>query len=311
MLELSDTQAEIIRVFLDKYRDESNNISEGIAGNKLEEFGIVAKTFRNNRDYFLKNYFLRLSKVEYHGHRNYFYFQITRLGVLAYLKWLSKKSSQDVSLDKDFFSLLWKYWGNLVDIFGDILFDVLQKTIDRIEIRPQWILQIQDEQVYGGKLIETILVPLGTIDVKLYREYDSPQLQSLPEADAWKSTELFPSLNQEIDNKITSRFTFLLFFNLINSGSDSSEITTLMFPNRVRLFDFKKETLTDDDKEQKKLEIKKFIEKMEQNTDKLFSIILADKDLHDLMKSTVTEITESLNNRRSLKIMADKLGLSS
>lgn len=308
MLEINDTQAEIIKVFLDNYRDKTNEISEGLSGNELESYGIITKTFRNNRDYFLKNYFLRLSKVEYHGQRNYFYFQITRLGILSYLKWSSKKSKSDFWLDKDFFPLMWKHWDTLVDIFGESLFDILQSTIESIEIKPQYTLQFENEKTYGGKLNESIWISLGKIEVKFFREYDSPQLQSLPNIDAWKQTEHFTSLNQEIDDKITARYTFLLFFNLLNSGLSPSALAPLL-TNRITHFDLNKESLTEKDMEDKKIEIEKVINEVKQNSEKLFSIILDDGELYKLLKESIVEITQTFSNRPALKIMSEKFGL--
>ncbi|MCH7648511.1 MAG: hypothetical protein IIA83_07890, partial [Thaumarchaeota archaeon] len=155
---MTDKQAEIIKAYIDHYRDESNKITQGITAEGLEKYGIEPKTFRNHKDYFLKNYFLRLNTVEYHGSRNYFYFQVTHLGVLAYLKWQSKSEPSDIWLDRDFFPMLFKYWGELVESFEQVFFDVLTKTLNRIEIRPEFEGKIHSEEIFGGKLDESIII---------------------------------------------------------------------------------------------------------------------------------------------------------
>ena len=307
MLDLTDKQAEIIKTFIDHYRDGSNKISQGIPAKKLKDYGIEPKTFRNHKDYFLENYFLRLSTVEYHGNRNYFYFQITRLGVLAYLKWFSNSNSTEIWLDRDFFPDLHKHWVELVETFEQVLFDVARKTLDRIEIRPQIVREIQGQTVYGGKLYENITIPIGTIDVKIFRKYKQPDVQKNPTNLDWGVTETFESLNQDIDDKITQRFTFLLLFNLLNSGIDAGEFSNLMFPNYVKPFDDRKEYLTEEDKLEKKSEIATFHKKMQENVSKLFSIINQDESLHSLMKSTISEISDTLANKTTLQLISKKL----
>ena len=47
------------------------------------------------------------------------------------------------------------------------LFDVLKKTLNRIEIRPELEGTIHGEKVYGGKLEESIIIPMGLIEIKL------------------------------------------------------------------------------------------------------------------------------------------------
>lgn len=191
MLDLTTKQAEIIKVFIEQYRDESNKISKGITAKGLEKYGIEPKTFRNHREYFLKNYFLRLTKTEYHGFENYSYFQITRLGVLAYLKWQSTQKISSIDLDRDFFPLLFKYWGELVESFEQVLFDVLTKTLNRMEIRPEFEGVIHGEKIYGGKLEESITIPMGMIEVKIFRKYKKIDVQEIPKKLDYDTEDIF------------------------------------------------------------------------------------------------------------------------
>lgn len=307
MLDLTNTQAKIIKTFMDNYRDESNEISIGLTANKLEEYGNVSKTFRNHKDYFLENYFLRPTILDPHGMEDWHYFQITQLGVLAYLKWLSTQDSKEVELDRDFFPCLYKYWGELVEMYEQVLSDVLKKTLDRIEIRPEIEGTIRGEEFFGGRLDESIIIHLDNIEVRIFRKYKQPEVHEFPTKRDWGVLKQFENLNQEIDDKITERFTFLLFFNLLNSGTDAGEFLNTLFPNHIKPFDWNKESLTEDDKEKKKSEIKNFYDKMQKNTSDLFTIIKNDEDLHALMKKNISEIISDLSNRKNLLAIYEKL----
>lgn len=304
MLDLKDKQAELIKVFIEQYRDESNKISKGITAKGLEKYGIEPKTFRNHSKYFLENYFLRLTKVEYHGGENYFCFQITRLGILAYLKWQSTQKVSSIDLDRDFFPKLFEYWGELVESYEQVLFDILRKTLERIDIRPELEGKIHDEVVFGGRLEESIIIPMGMTEVKIFRKYSQPEVQEIPTKTDWGVSDTFESLNHEIDDKITERFTFLLFFNLLHVGTSSGELTNLYLQNNIE-YD-KNNTIKQSEEEVKSI-VAEFQKRTLENVDKLFSIINQDMELHYLMKSTIKEITDMLANRKTVQAIYDKL----
>lgn len=304
MLDLTKKQAEIIKVFIEQYRDESNQISKGVSTKGLEKFGIEPKTFRNHRDYFLKNYFLRLAKTEYHGFENYSYFQITRLGVLAYLKWQSSQKVSDIWLDRDFFPKLFEYWGELVESFEQVLFDVLRKTLERIEIRPEYEGIINGEKIYGGKLEETITIPMGMIDVKIFRKYNQLEVQEIPKKRDYDDEDIFELSNQEIDDKITERFTFLLFFNLLHLGTSGGELVNTYMQNYIQ---YDKNNSEKQSEEEVKSIYKEYANRTIENVTKLFAIINHDNTLHALVKSTIKEITDMLANRKTVQAIYDKL----
>lgn len=304
MLDLSNTQAKIIKEFIENYRDESGKIFQGITQKGLKKYGVEPKTFANHKKYFLKNYFLRLSAVEFHGNTKHYYFQITRFGVLAYLKWASTQPQNDVYLDKDFFPLLWKYWGKLYEIYGDVLPDIHRKAIDCLEISHQYVMSVKGNEYSSKKLAEVMTVPMGVVDIKIFDDYPVVELQENPTEKSVNETKIFESLNQNIDEKITERFTFLLFYNLLDVGLTGD--FRLLFDHVTSKF-FLNDNPTKSDLEKSKLEIQEFVEKLKQNTDEVFSIIKKDKELHNLMKSTLSEITKYLNNRKSLKTMIEQL----
>ena len=304
MLDLTDKQAEIIKIFIEQYRDESNKVSKGITSRGLEKQGIERKTFRNHQDYFLKNYFLRLTKVEYHGFENYSYFQITRLGVLAYLKWQSSKPESDIWLDREFFPMMFNHWETLVDDFQQVLFDVLKKTLNRIEIRPELEGTIHGEKVYGGKLEESIIIPMGLIEIKLFRKYKEIDVHLVPKKRDYKTEDVFELSNQEIDEKITERFTFLLFFNLLHLGSSAGELVNLYMQNYIQYDQNNSSSLTE---EEIKSTYSDYVTKTQEKVSNLFVIVNQDPMLHNLLKSTIEEITEMLADRKTVQAIYDKL----
>lgn len=305
MLDLNDTQAEIIKVFIEQYRDKSNKISRGISADELEKkYGIISKTFRNHKDYFLTNYFLRLNTLGYHGPRNFFYFQITRLGILAYLKWQSKQKVSSIDLDRDFFPLLFKYWDKLVESFEQVLFDVLTKTLNRIEIKPEFEGVIHGEKIYGGKLDESITIPMDMIEVKIFRKYKQPKVQEIPTERFVNKTDTFKTLNQEIDDKITERFTFLLLFNLLHLGTSAGELTNNYMQNWIK---YDENDSTKQSEEEIKTIFIGFHDRIQENITKLVEVINQDKALNTLMKSSILEITDMLANRKTVQAIYDKL----
>jgi len=296
-------QAKMIKIFIEHYRDESNNISEGISKNGMEKYGIDKNTFRNHRDYFLNNYFLRLSTLKHEGNNNSVFFQITPLGVLAYLKWQSTKEPSEIWIDHDFFPKLIEHWGELVEIFEVVLVEVLKRTLEKIEIRPEFEGKVDGEAFYAGKLDESITIPMGMIEVKISRKYKQIDVQEISTTKSWGKSTTYKSLNQEIDDKITERFTFLLFFNLLHAGTSPSAFVNLYMQNCLK-FDKESPEQSVDDKKQI---IKEFGKRLLENVHKLFLIINNDKELHLLMKSSISEITDMLANRKSVQDIYDRL----
>ena len=123
---------------------------------------------------------------------------------------------------------------------------------------------------------------------------------------SWGKKTIYHSLNQEIDDMITRRFTFLLFFNLLNLETDQIEFNNIIFQNYFRLVDIKKKSI----KKMKNKSLKTFGEihqRTIENTTKLFSIIKNDDVLLPLMKSSISEILDKLENAQSIKKIYAKL----
>jgi len=110
--------------------------------------------------------------------------------------------------------------------------------------------------------------------------------------------------NQEIDDKITERFTFLLFFNLLHLGTSAGELVNTYMQNYI---EYDKNDSTEQSEDEVKEIYKGYAERTLENVTKLFVIINQDKTLHTLVKSTIKEITDMLANRKTVQAIYDKL----
>ncbi len=307
MLDLSNKQAEMLGTFILFYRDKSGNISEGIAKNGLEKYGINKTTFENNKDYFLENYFLRLNSFE----KKILdtpaqYYQITMLGVLALMKWQLNLKKMLPLLDHDFFPLLYKYKNELGKQYGEILNNVLELTLERIDVHFETEYQHGKKIFFAGNLVESIRIPTKMMDVIIFRNYDELVLQKIPKSNKPRMSGTFENYNQKIDDNITERFTFLLFFNLLHVGISNREATNYLMryhyePDKKS----SKQIITLSKGDQKALD--EIFSRLSKGGNKVFSIINDDEELHSLMKSSLSEITDMLANRESIKAIYDKL----
>jgi hypothetical protein len=307
VLDLSNKQAEMLGTFILFYRDKSGNISEGIAKNGLEKYGIDKNTFENYKDYFLDNYFLRLNSFDKKLQEiPAQYYQITMLGVLAHMKWQLKLKKMLPLLDNDFFPLLHKHENELGKQYGEILDNVLKLTLERLDVHFETEYQHGKKIFFAGNLVESIRIPTKMMDIIIFRNYDELVMQKIPKSKKPRMSETFKNYNQKIDDNITERFTFLLFFNLLHVGISNREAT-----NYIMRYHFEpdkkssKQTMTLSKEDQNALD--KIFSLLSKGGNTAFSIINDDEELHSLMKSSLSEITDMLGNRESIKAIYDKL----
>ena len=293
----------MIRIFIENYRDTTDNVSEGISANGLQKYNIVKGTFRNHTAHFLNHYVLRLSTLKQQGNNNSKFYQITPFGILTYLKWTRTHESPKLDLDGDFFPKLFEHWASLIDIFGpDVFFKVVSRTLDKIDIIPELEGTIDDKPFYYGRLDESIMIPMGLVEVKIVRKYEKAKIQEIPTTKGWRKFKAYKTLNQEIDDKINERFTFLLLFNLLHLGTSTSAFVNFYAQDHLTYEKLEEQTLDDANQDIKKLE-KTILE----NVDKLFALINSDKDLCSLMKTSISEITNLLSNRKSVEDIYNRL----
>lgn len=306
VLDLTDMQAKIIYTFIFHYRDETGNISKGISKNEMQKYGIDKNTFRKLEDFFLDNYFLRSYRYNKSGLRpDDKFFQITRLGILAFMKWKLRIKDSFPFLDRDFFPLLFKYEDELGKQYGEILDDVLEITIERLDVHFEAEFKRGKKILFAGNLIEGIKIPTKMMDVIIFRNYDKLIIPKIPKSNKPRMSETFKNYNQKIDDNITERFTFLLFFNLLHIGISNREATNYIMRYRYK-YDKKTSKQTTFSKKDRQA-LDEIFSRLSEGGNKVFSIINSDEELHSLMKSSLSEITDMLANRESIQAIYNKL----
>lgn len=303
MLGLTDTQGQIIEQFVEHFTNKKGQILNGLTGAELEKYGIVARTFRNHKNYFLDNYLIRLNQIEYHGHQNWYRYQITRLGIIAYLKWIEGKHVKKIILmNRKFFPLIGKHWEQLFTRYGKILSQVMEQTIERIEIKSTMVGSIKEKPMHSSALTESITLQTGMIDLKLYRLYKPTIIQVKEKHSLMKIETLDNKSNLEIDNGISERFTFLFYYNLIGSGKDAGMIieicTKLLFPSKLKDLD----VLVQNPQQYKK-NMSKLMLKLEKNSQYVISLIKKDKKLYQLFYFTISEVNKQMKNSKILSYL--------
>ena len=118
----------------------------------------------------------------------------------------------------------------------------------------------------------------------------------------WGNPIPYESLNQEIDDKLTQRFTFLLLFNLLHTGTSNRAFLDLFLQNCFEYGKEPKKQILNDDQINKK-----FYDGTMKNVNQLFEMINGDDDLRLLMKSSISEILDLLSNRISLQDIHNRL----
>jgi len=293
MLELNDTQGHILGVFSEHHADNFGEI-QGISGGMLERMKIPAKSFRNHKDYLLDNYLIRLSKIEYHGNRNWYYYQITPFGVLAYMKWSNTKK-QTILFDVTLFHLIGKYWNKLSKRFGNSLDLLLIDSIERFSLVPTGEIKNHEQVAYTFSLIESIRLDSLYVDYTFHRFYDAPNIlhvkykQDLMEIDEFDNNE-----NLKSDSMLIDRFSFLFFYNLANLQFNANQKSSLY----MKLYSDKMMSKIRNKKlDVVKSDMHKFIEKTNKNSQFVIKLINKDNELSKLFHETFKELSKKIDKK--------------
>ncbi len=293
MLELNNTQGHILGVFSEHYADNFGNI-QGISGGMLERMNIPAKSFRNHKDYLIDNYLIRLSKIEYHATRNWFYYQITPFGVLAYMKWSNTKK-QTILFDGNLFPLIGKHWKKLSKKFGNSLDLLLIDSIDRFSLVPVGSLIKSDQIAYTLSLIESVQLVSLYVDYTFHRFYDAPDvLQLEPKMDLNTFDEFDNNENLKSDSMLIDRFSFLFFYNLSNLQFNANQKSSLY----MKLYSDKMMSKIRNKKlDVVKSDMHKFIEKTNKDSQFVIKLINKDNELSKLFHETFKELSKKIDKK--------------
>ncbi len=293
MLELNNTQGQILGVFSMHFADNFGKI-QGISGGMLERMNISAKSFRNHKNYLIDNYLIRLSKIGYHGNRNWHYYQITPFGVLAYMKW-SNKEKHTILFDGNLFPLIGKHWKKLSSKFGDSLDLLLINSIDRFSLVPNGSTTKHDQVAYTSSLIESIKLVSLYVDYSFYRFYDAPKILHVkPKNEYGESDEFNNKENLKSDLMLIDRFTFLFFYNLANLQFNANENTSLymkLYADKIM------SNIKNQQSEFIKMDILKFISKSNKHSQYVINLINKDKELGILFHETFKELSKKMDKK--------------
>jgi len=309
MIQINDTQGSIIEKFVENYTDSKGNILPGITSGMVEKFGIVPKTFRIHKDFLTKNYLIRLNRIEYHGMRNWLYYQITKYGALAYLKWIStKEKPTKATLNKLSFPLIGKYMVNIKKKYGMALRFMMEDTIEQIDVQPQTTLVYKGEEIPLKVLYVTMALQLGSIEVKFYQEHKLPDIIKTKnlKRDYLEIDDFSEQANEAIDNAIVERFTFLFFYNLIFLGRNVGVLTSIFLRSRPQLFNLEKF-----EKEKFEKDANRFEKRMKENSKYVLNLVKKDEELNSIFKKNLEEIISKMSKRESLDYLKKELKLIS
>ena len=309
MIQLSDTQGQILHVFVEYDADHYGNIGYGLTSGGLENLGINRQTFDNpnsriinNKTFLVANDLLKITKIEKHGKQRWIYYKITMLGVLAYLRWGSEsKSTPEITYSQTFFPLITKYWKIISELYGDMMNDILRYTSLRIDVGQQLILSIQSRDLKSKSIGCSITLRIDALDVVFVTFNGTYGYQH----NKRPITTLIEDKNNDSNMQLVNSFTFLFYYNLINAGSNAVEMLRLFLPRYVVV---KKQNSTYYfNKEKYRKDASDFHKKLERNQETILSIIKKDPDLHKLFVQYLDEIQTKLNQNLTIKKLRKNL----
>lgn len=304
MLELSDIQGRTLNAFVEYDADHKGKIGKGITSGKLEKLGINRKTFDNtdpksinNKDFLVDNYFLRITRKEKHGKQNWIYYKITTLGVIAYLKWgFGAKSSPDVVFSETFFPLITRYLKIIHEMYEDTMVNILSNTALKINITPQVTGTIKNLRVDSNTLVCSMMLRIGDFDIIYNQFLGEPILEKIQHI---VDTDYEDKRNNELNQKLSDCFTFVFYYNLINSGLNRNEMMNLFIKEnnflQIKNYDYHL------DEKKFKIKLKKHIIKLGKNYKKILKLIKSDSELHQLISGNFDEVLNKLNQTSVIK----------
>jgi hypothetical protein len=310
MLELNDIQGKILTAFVDYDGQNQGEIGKSVTSGKLEKLGINRKTFDNtdpksvnNKDFLIKNYFLRITRKEKHGQQNWIYYKITTLGLIAYLKWaFNTDSSTNIIFSDTFLPLISKYFKIIYEIYGNTLSNILSNTSQKINVTPQVTGTFKNKSINSNSIVCSMSLRIGDFDIIYNQFLGKPILEEIKHI---VDIDYDDKKNNKLNQKLSECFTFLFYYNLINSGSSSNEMFNLFLSENNYLH------IENDnhnfDKKEFRIKFKKFIIKLKKNKKKILKLIKSDPKLHKLISNNFDKVLVKLNQTSILEDMRKNL----
>lgn len=301
MIGISDSQAKILEKLIE-YDLESSEW--GLTSGAIEKRDINRKTFANNINWLLENYFVKITWSDDHGLQVWKYYMVTQLGVLAYLKWITKKDvEKSIDITERFAPLLVKHLGKIKEWYGDIADYALKKAVSQINVNPISVLHLKSKKKSqpSKEMVESMTLTFGSVDIIFYRDMGKPVFEKIHKfgKDIYDHRK-----NKKFGTDIANRFTFAYFFNLINlvySTGDFMEASMEINPIARR---FKNKIILEDTTKIIK-RTESLVNKLQENKKKVIQMISEDKDLSELFKSTISEMSSKIKEPKIIKYLQE------
>jgi len=310
MLTLSKTQGETLNAIIDYESDKFGEIGYGVTSGKLEKLGINRKTFDNtdknsinNKDFLVEKNFLRITRIEKHGTQNWIYYKITTLGVIAYLKWASELQYENqVIFSQTFFPLMTRHLRKIHELYGDTLNDIVSNTSLQINVKPQVTGTIKNQEHYSESIICSITLRVGDLDIIFDQFLGKYKFQKIQHD---INTDFDDSENNELNDILANSYTFVFYYNLINSGLNANEMSNL-FIKQYNPFKKNNDQYHTDEKEFKQT-LTRLKNKLQKNHKKILTIIKNDPELHEMFLQYLDKIMSKLNQDTIIKNLKKNL----
>ena len=310
MLNLNDIQGRILNAFVEYDGDNNGEIGYGLTSGKLEKLGINRKTFDNtdpksinNKDFLVDNYFLRITRKEKHGLQTWNYYKISTLGVIAYLKWAYNTiTSPDVTFSQTFFPLITRHIKIIHEMYGDTMSNILSNTSMKINITPQVTGFVKKQRVESNSIVCSMSLRIGDFDLIYHQFLGKPIFKKIQYR---TDIDFDDKQNITLNQKLSECFTFLFYYNLINSGISSNEMSNLFYNENNYLDKESYDSIFD--KKEFRIKFKKHIIKLRKNNKKILKLIKSDPELHKLILNNFDEVLSGLNQTSVIEDMRKNL----
>ena len=299
MLELTDIQARILEKLVKNYADPQGKFRKGMTSAMIRNLGIDSKSFRLQKDTLRKNYLIRLNRIEYHGLQNWYYYKITKLGLLSFLKWKSKENvPTKITLNKFSFPLIGNHITDIKKMYGKTNNLLFEQSIENLGIEPMNILISNDKKIESTTIYLEMTIPLKTIEIKIYFKHEFPPIKIIDynKRDYNVVDDYSDEITPEIDKDIERIFTFLFYFSTLSLKLDGGR--------RLELF---LKTLNLNRKKPTEKQFKKYEKKLIENSKLIQKIIKNDKKLYLLFRTMLEHIEKSLKHTKLVNQVEEML----
>lgn len=311
MIELTEIQAQIIEKLIENKENVPHQNFLGLSSRGLEKLGVNRRTFEINREFMLHYQLIKKVHEEEHNFEVWRYYNVTQLGFLALLKWLSPKEIQKINVKKfdRFIPFIAIHWDKLLSWYGEKIFSILKQSIEQVEVKPFLAdLNLKEKQPSWNKIFveKTRLdfVDPG-VEMILTRVFGIYSDKEKYESEKNGIKLYFPNF-EDMRNNVIRRLTFVFYFNLIRARYEISLHKDLW---KVKPKGNISSSPDEIDKDVRKigLQYKKTLKRMNEASSEVISIITRDPELRSIINDNLNEIAPKFNQPKIITILREKL----